>query len=239
MLFCLAAVFFAGLVRGFSGFALSALIMASIVVILPPIYLIPICFILEGVASMVMFRGGMRDASMPMVWGLVIGSSVGVPIGLYFTVTFPVETSKMVALIVVLLLAAAQLLRIRPKFLATKPGLYGSGLLAGIVTGLASVGGMIVALYVLASEAPAKTVRASLVMFLFIGMFTSIIYLLLYDMMNLVAVKRGLILAPPVVAGVLVGSWIFRPSLEQFYRKFCLTLLIVLACTGMLRLSLW
>ena len=35
--------FGAGMVRGFSGFALSALVMASAALILPPVQLIPIC----------------------------------------------------------------------------------------------------------------------------------------------------------------------------------------------------
>ena len=37
----------AGIVRGFSGFALSALIMASAIIILPPVELIPMLWWLE------------------------------------------------------------------------------------------------------------------------------------------------------------------------------------------------
>jgi hypothetical protein len=46
------------------------------------------------------------------------------------------------------------------------------------------------------------------------------------------------VFAPFVVAGVLVGSAIFRPSLEDTYKKFCLGLLIFLAFAGLLRLTL-
>jgi len=237
-LICTGAVFIAGLVRGFSGFALSALIMASVVIILPPVELIPVCYVLEGAASILMARSGIKDANMPVVWGLVVGTAVGVPIGLYATTTLPVETSKLIALAVIFTLAAAQLLRASPKFLATRPGLYASGLTAGIVTGLASVGGMVVALYVLAQNAPAKSMRASLVMYLFIGMFTSLIYLLAYGVMNYLAAMRGLLLVPPVIVGVLLGAWFFRPSLEIYYKRFCLGLLIALAFAGLLKLGL-
>jgi uncharacterized membrane protein YfcA len=122
--------------------------------------------------------------------------------------------------------------------LACTPGLYASGITAGIASGLAAVGGMVVALYVLAREAPVRTMRASLVVFLFIGMFTSIVYLLGFGVMNKLAITRGLLLAPLVAAGVLVGSAIFRPSLEATYKKFCLSLLIFLAIAGLLRLAL-
>ncbi|MGB7286817.1 MAG: sulfite exporter TauE/SafE family protein [Salaquimonas sp.] len=238
LLICIGVITIAGIVRGFSGFALSALIMAGLVVIIPPIHLIPVCFMLEAVASAIMVRGGMKDADMKIVWGLVIGSAIGTPIGLYATNTLPIETSKLVALCVLMALAIAQLMRLRFAFLATFAGLYISGLLAGIVSGLASIGGMVVALYVLSQDIAAKKIRASLVMFLFIGIVTSSIYLYLYDMLTILAVKRSLVFSPLVISGVLIGSWIFRPSLESFYKRFCLVLLIGLAGLSLIRIPL-
>ncbi|MGB0844119.1 MAG: TSUP family transporter [Alphaproteobacteria bacterium] len=236
LLICFGVVFLAGLVRGFAGFALSAIVMAGAVLILPPIELIPVTYMLEGAASILMFRGGLKSANMRVVKGLVIGSFIGVPIGLLATTTFPIEVSKLVALCVIMALAIAQLFRFAPKFLDTQPGLYGSGLVAGIATGLASVGGMVVALYVLASKSDPKTMRASLVVFLFVGMFTSLIYLVLYDVLTLISLKRGLVFTPPVLIGVVLGSALFRPSLIVFYRRFCLTLLLVLAAVGLINL---
>jgi len=198
-LICISFVFLAGLVRGFSGFALSAIVMAG---------------------------------------GLVIGSFVGVPIGLLATTTFPIEFSKLAALCLIMLLATAQLFRFAPKFLDTKLGLYGAGLTAGVATGLASVGGMVVALYVLASKADPKTMRASLIVFLMVSMVSSLIFLLAYDVMNMLALKRGLVFAPVVALGVVLGSLLFRPSLQVFYRQFCLTLLLALAGVGLVNL-LW
>ena len=236
MVLCAGVVFVAGMVRGFSGFALSAIVMASVALILPPIELIPICYVLEAVAGLIMFRGGLRDADMKIVWGLSIGTVIGFPVGLYATGVLPVETSKLLVLCIILGLAAALLLRASPKFLARTSGLYASGVTAGVVTGLAHVGGMVVALYVLAREAPARTVRASLVMYLFIGTFTTLMYLLGFGVMNKLAIIRALLLVPFVTAGVLVGGAMFRPSLEAAYKKFCLGLLIFLASAGLLRL---
>jgi len=234
---CVVVVFLAGMVRGFSGFALSALVMASLAIMIPPVELIAVCWFLEMSASLLMVRGGFKEADMKVVFGLVIGSAVGSPMGLYLTNTLPVATSKAIALIVVLILAAAQLLKLRPAFLATTPGLYFSGLLAGIATGLASVGGMIVALYVLARDAPARMMRASLVMFLFIGSMISFIYLYLYGMMISAVVARGLILALPCMAGVIAGKALFMPRLEGYYKPFCLVLLVFLAAIGLVRLA--
>lgn len=228
-----AAVFVAGLMRGFAGFGLSAILMASIVAIIPPVELIPVCFVLEGAASIAMFRGGMKDADMRVVWGLVIGSAIGMPIGLLATTTIDVGLSKLIALLIILTLTTAQLLALRPKFLATRAGLGASGITAGIATGLASVGGMVVALYVLAREHEASQMRASLIMFLAIGMVTSLVFLLLYDVMNQQAFVRGLILTPLVLLGISLGTVLFRPSLTHLYKRVCLLLLMTLCLVGL------
>jgi len=234
----LAVVLAAGMVRGFAGFGLSAVVMASITTIIPPVELIPVCFVLEGIAGVVTLRGGMKDADMKIVWGFVLGSMIGTPIGLLAITTVDADTSKLVALLVILFLTLAQVANVRPRFLATNPGLYGSGVVAGLAGGLASVGGMVVALYVLVSGKEPKVMRASLVMFLFIGMFTSLIFLLFYQVMTIQALWRALVFTPLLLIGVGLGTLLFRPSLVQFYKRACLLLLVALCLMGLARLLL-
>lgn len=228
----------AGIVRGFSGFALSAMVMATAVLLLPPVALIPVCWWLEVAASILMVRGGLADADKVTVLGLFGGSVIGVPLGLWATTTLPLETSKLIALALVVTLAALQLGKFTIPGLATRPGLYGAGVAAGLATGLAGIGGMVVALYVLAQDAPARVMRASLVIFLFLGSITSLVTFLLFGVMDATAVARGVLLAGPALIGVWIGQHLFRPSLEGYYRPFCLALLITLASAGLIRLGI-
>lgn len=232
-MFCLITVFVAGLVRGFAGFALSAIVVASMARTVPTVELIPMAYLLEGAASLVMLRGGVRDADMSIVWVLAIGSAVGVPLGLMATTSLPMETTRVVALCLILALATMQLFKITPRFVGTKAGLYGTGLFAGIATGLASVGGMVVALYVLASKIDPRSMRGALVMYLFVGMFTSLAWHLLYGIMDMRALMRGLVFIPPLLIGVFIGVQLFRPSLQGFYKRFCLVLLMCLSLAGL------
>ncbi len=231
-------VFLAGCVRGFAGFGLSAVAMAFLVLILSPVELIPVFYVLEGAASLAMFRGGLRDADMRQVWPLAIGSFIGVPIGLFATTSISPEISKLTAVLVILALTILQFSRRMPAALATMPGRYAVGATAGIVTGLASVGGMVVALYVLASQAKPKEIRAALTMFLFIGMFTSLTYLLLSGVMTQAAIIRGMVLTPLTLAGVFLGTIAFKPALQAFYRKFCLILLIGICLASLGRIAI-
>jgi len=230
-----AIAFAAGMVRGFSGFALSAMVMALAVLILPPIELIAICWWLEMTASVLMLRGGWRAADRRVAFGLIAGSAFGVPFGLGLTTSVAPGTSKIIALCVLIVLAVSQLAKVRLAFLATRPGLYGSGFTAGIVTGLAGVGGMVVALYVLAREAPAAQMRGSLVLFLFGGAVTSMVTLLAFGAMDGTAVWRGLVFAIPTACGVIAGQALFTPRLAEWYRPFCLSLLVALAGLSLAR----
>jgi|TARA_B110000259_G_scaffold157476_1_gene179396 uncharacterized membrane protein YfcA len=228
----------AGVVRGFSGFALSALVMASAALIIPPIQLIPICWWLEMTASLFMFRSVWQEANRKIAVGLAIGSTLGMPFGLALTMAIATELSKLLALGVIIALAALQLARVRIPFSVRNWGLYGSGWVAGVVSGVAGVGGMVVALFILSQKAQPRQMRASLVLFLFLSSVTTIISLWYFGVMDQVAIKRGLVMALPAGLGVVLGKLLFMPKWEYLYKPFCLTLLIVLAITGIIRVIL-
>ncbi|NVK31342.1 MAG: sulfite exporter TauE/SafE family protein, partial [Gammaproteobacteria bacterium] len=68
-------VLVAGVVRGFSGFALSAVTMVLGVAILSPLELIPICFWLEVGASIMMLKQGWAQAQRHTVTILALTSA--------------------------------------------------------------------------------------------------------------------------------------------------------------------
>jgi len=182
-----------------------------------------------------MLRGGISDANMPVVWILSIGSILGIPIGLLATVILPVETSRIIALILILFISLLQLFKLTPGILSSKPTLYATGIIAGIASGIAAVGGMVIALYVLASGESAKSMRGAIVMFLFIGLFTSMIWYLIYGIMDVRAALRGAVFTPILLVGIFIGFRLFSPTLQKFYKQFCLVLLILISLIGLFR----
>lgn len=231
----LIAAFAAGLVRGFTGFGLSAVMMAGVVSLIPPIQLIPVTYFLEAAASLFLVRKGVENADMKIVWGLAIFSFLGWPLGLYLTVSVEPGVSKIAALLLILGLTLLQLLQVKAAFLGRPSGVYASGFLAGIASGIASVGGMVIALFVLSRDAAPKEMRGSLIMYLFIGLFTSMIILLMYQVMSWLAFQRAIVFIPPMLLGLLFGAMLFRPSMVPFYKRLCLGLLIVLCLVGIVR----
>ena len=110
-----------------------------------------------------------------------------------------------------------------------------TGIFSGFVTGLASIGGLVIALYTLALQMPPKNMRGTLIVIIFIGGALTFLWQLLYGMITPLALTRFAAFAPPMLAGVLLGRAFFKPEYERHYRPFCLTLLIGLAIFGLLK----
>ncbi len=231
-------MFCAAIVRGFAGFAQSALVMATTATVVPPVELIPMLWFQEMAASLVMARGGWRDADRGTTALLVAGNWTGWPVGLALTTALPTSSSSLTALVIILALAVLQLVRLRIPGLHTRLGTLVSGFVAGIASGLAHVGGMVVALFVLSQDGAARSMRGTLVLYLFIGSFGSLIYLAVFGVMTQTALIRGIFLIPVTLIGVWLGTQAFSPRWEPYYRPFCLCLLIGLAAFGLLRLAL-
>ncbi|MEM9585082.1 MAG: sulfite exporter TauE/SafE family protein [Pseudomonadota bacterium] len=230
-----AIVFVAAMVRGFSGFGLSAVVMASALFILPPLALIPMLWFLEMAGSLAMFKGGIADADRPTAKGLIIGSAFGLPIGLLINMQLATNTSKALALSILIVLAISQLAKVKLPSLATRLGTYGTGLGAGIITGFAGAGGMLIALYTLARDLPARTIRGTLSIYLLGAGILGLITHLAIGTMDQTAIARGLFFIIPTLLGLYAGRALFIPRLERYYKPFCLTLLLGLASLGLIR----
>ncbi|MDK3074056.1 sulfite exporter TauE/SafE family protein [Sedimentitalea sp. JM2-8] len=232
------ACFLAGAVRGFAGFGLSALAMAMLAAFIPPIQLIPAFWFLEMSASLILMKGGWADADRPAALILILSAGIGLPIGLSVSLSLDPTLSKTAALAVLIVLALMQVSRLRLPVLATRPGTVATGLSAGFITGIAGVGGMLIALYALARDIPARRMRGTLNIYLLGGGVIGLVVHLLIGTMTAQAATRGLALILPTLAGVFVGQALFTPRWERWYRPACLFLLIGLAASGLLRLVL-
>lgn len=237
LLYCLAAVFIAGLVRGFSGFALSALIVASTVWIMPPVELLPLNYMLEFVAGLAMLRSGARDADWRIAKYLVIGSAIGLPAGLWWLTSLPAETTKLMALSVVLVLSIALLAKVRPRGLERTGAVFGAGIVSGIVSGIAGVGGMVIVIFNFAVGQPPKKIRGTVVLYLLGSLVVSLFLYLAFGLFTKTALIRFGLLVGPAMAGVFIGTRFFSPESEKYYRVFCLGLLIALSLVGIFTLA--
>lgn len=229
------AAFAAAAVRGYTGFGLSALIVASLSMILAPVEIVPCVVLLEIAASMAMLPGLWRQVDWPGLGRLLAGALVGTPPGVALLAYLP--AAPMRAGISAAVLAASLglwrgLTLGRPARGAETVALGG---LSGFVNGSTSVGGLPVVLYFLATETAAARARASLVAYLLAVGLVTVAAGIYHGLFTAEVLIRTAAFAPPVLLGLALGQRRFLATRPDSFRRFTLVLLMALALAGLAR----
>jgi uncharacterized membrane protein YfcA len=222
-------VFLAAIVRGYSGFGFSLLAITALSLIYEPARVIPSIFLLEIAASLHLLPGLWRDIHWRSVALLLVGTTLGTPLGVYVLAHVPAAPMK-VALAGFVIVAA--ILLWRGFALATMPNRTATlaiGATAGAANGAFGIGGPPVILFYFASPAGHAVSRASLVVYFLL---TDIIGLGFLGRQGLVGYGNLIlasILLPTLLAGVWFGARRFKTADPARFRRWVLIILGVLA----------
>ncbi len=236
--FAVLVVVVAGLVRGFSGFGMSAIMVLALALILPPARVVPVAMLMEIAASLRMLPGTWRHVHWRLAGWLLLGSAVGTPIGAYLLVNLPVPVMR--AVLSVFVLGICILLWRGFRFPGHPRSEWGLavGLFSGTANGAASFGGQPNALFLLSTPLTPATIRATLV---FIAFCTDVYGTGIYHLNGLldseILWRAGLFLVPMAI-GIGVGQRAFNAAKPETYRRLAIALLSALAVAGLLRVAL-
>jgi uncharacterized membrane protein YfcA len=234
-------VFGAGAVRGFAGFGFSALCVAGMSLYLPPAQVVPPVFMLEVLASLSLLRGAWKHVDWRWLGWLVAGNALCIPLGVAL-LAFVAET-PLRALIGCLLLAAALLLRSGWQ-LGVAPGSglrLATGLVSGLVNGVAAIGGIAVAVMLSAAPIAPAAMRATMIyLFLFTDLYALAWAAVLPaqdagPLLGAASLSLALWLAPAMLAGIWIGQRRFASVSPQRFRRGVLNLLAGIAAVAVLR----
>jgi uncharacterized membrane protein YfcA len=222
-------VFLAAIVRGYSGFGFSLLVITALSLLMPPATIIPSMFMLEIAASLHLLPAIWKDIHWRTLAPLIIGCAIGTPLGVWFLANVPAPPMQ-VALALFVLTAVCFLWW--GFVLKAMPGTVASGAVgaaSGLANGAFGIGGPPAILFYFASPAGNVAGRASL-----------IAYFLMTDVIGLTFLSReGLITRPTLymatifLPALILGNWIgargFKRTDPATFRKGVLILLAVLA----------
>ena len=167
------AVFVAAFVRGYAGFGLSAIILAVMTLRFPPAAIVPLTILMEILASIGQGRKIRHAVDWRLLWALLGGSLIASPVGVQLLRVVDAEPMRLTALIVMGLASFLMMIGKGLSLALTTRTALGIGLVAGLVNGAISLGGMVIALFFVASGTRPETIRATFIAYFFLAQFTS------------------------------------------------------------------
>jgi len=246
---CLGIVmsFAAGVVRGFSGFGYSALVVAGLAPFVLPGPLVIAMLMLEMAASAGAVRHVMPDVHRPWHTALLIGNAVFVPVGLAGLAWLDPAIARVALSALVLAGAAGVRLTLERRLTPTRGLRHVTGAASGLLNGFAASGGIVAALLMTATGLPARTLRATMISVL---LWISAYALLCSAMaawasqpalLGAQAVGWALLLWPTMVLGIRAGDRAFVRTRSDRQAVIVLNVLIAVAlcalATALLRLA--
>ena len=116
VLYAIGVALFAGFVRGFSGFGLSAFIVAGMSLWISPQSIVPAAMMLEIVASISLLRSVWPHVSWRWIWPLVAGYAISVPLGVWCLAILPELPLRLAVSTIILVMALTLLSGFRPSW---------------------------------------------------------------------------------------------------------------------------
>jgi uncharacterized membrane protein YfcA len=236
LVWLIAAVFVAGIVRGFSGFGTAMVYLPVAAQFVSPIWAITTMVIFDMFGPLPLVPRAVRDGNVRDSFRLAAGMIVAVPIGITALSLMPAEVFRYVASGAIMFLLVLLVGGVRYRGKLTKPLIYFTGGLGGLFGGSVGMAGPPVIMLYMASDQPTKVIRANILIYLLLTDFIMLAVFHGYGFLNWTPVFIGLLLLVPYAIAGIIGSWIFDPEKEKLFRWVAYS---IIGCSAVYGLPFW
>ena len=231
-LIILFVVFIASIIRGFNGFGFSATCMSLLSFILPAIEIVPIILILEVMVSIFMFPYIWKNIDWIFVFQILIGISIGSPLGLYLLKFLSPDVTHLSICGIIIFFVILQLQGYSNKKINILPIKFLAGGVSGLINGLGTLGGMPISLFLLITKVKPIVIRGSLAAIFFIADAYVLNLSFYVGIVEPLVFYRVIPLILVLPLGIFIGNKFFVKSREETYRKFVFYFLIIISIFG-------
>jgi len=229
-------VFIASIIRGFNGFGFSATCISGFSFILPAIEIVPIILILEVFISVFMIPYVWNKIDWNFVFKLLIGITLGSPIGLYLLKYLSPDATHLYVCLIIIFFSLLLMKGYSNKNINNDLSKILTGVISGTLNGLTTLGGMPVALFLLITSIQPSVIRGSLAALFFLTDIYAFILSYFGGIVDMITIYRTISLIIVLPLGVFIGNKFFIKSKEQLYRKVVFYFLIIISIIGILRI---
>lgn len=228
-------VFFAGIVRGYSGFGFAVISVIGLNLFLLPVVSVPVVLGLDFICSISLFREAIKHAHMETFRALVAGCLVGIPIGLLLLFLLPAAWLKLAICVFVTVLVMLLMRKAKPVQKDTMRRKLITGVASGIGNSSASIGGPMVLYYILSSSLDVRTQRATMILFFIVSEAIALIGLGVSQSSNDDVYLYIAYLLIPTLIGVKIGQFFFHRHPPKSFKTLSLPLMIIVAVIGFIK----
>ena len=225
--------FVAAMARGFSGFGGALIFIPIASAILGPKTAVPLILIIDGVLSWGLVPSAWPLGDKREIGLMVLGALMGVPAGTWLLASIDPLVIRWCIVVsagtMLILLTSGWRYHGKP----TAPATVGVGMMSGVFTGAAQVGGPPLVAYWLGGVIPAATARANLVLFFAVSTVISVASYVAGDLLTGSAFRLALAVGPAYGFGLFTGSRLFGRASELTFRRICCGLIAVAVFLGL------
>ena len=234
----LAMVFFAGLLRGYTGFGFSIAAVPLLSLIMPPAAAVPVVVMLQFLVSLNGLPEAIRLVDRASIGFMALGAAAGTPLGVLVLRRLDPDLVRLAIATLVGLAVAVLGCGFRFRLTPSGPKLLLIGLASGLSNGVAGMPGPPVIAFYLASPFASHVARASMVVFFLLTAALAVASLAPTGLLTgrvLLPVLLGL---PLVLAGSWLGGFLFRRTDGSRFRPVALVVLGTVAAMAAIRAAL-
>lgn len=224
----------AAYVRGYSGFGFSAIFIAFAALITNPLPLIPVVFSCEIIMTALQAHGIRGHIDWRRVGALLLGAAIALPFAISVILSVGDQTARLAVSATVFTMSLILLTGWTIQRRIPLAGFTGVGIVSGMCNA-AGIGGLPVAAFLTAQPIAAPVFRA-----------TMIVYLTGLDLITMPLMWHGGLVTwdtaigagcafPFLGLGIWLGSRKFNAASPQGFRKFAISILMILSALGLIR----
>lgn len=229
----LAILLVAGMLRGFVGFGAALVIIPVVSLLYSPKEAVALHAVIEIPALFWLVPIAVRHADGKLVWPLIAGLAIMMPVGSWFLAYIDPEIMKLAIAIVVLALVALIASNWRYRGQIGKPVAFTTGAVSGVIQGAAGVGGPPIVAVLLSRPDPPDVIRGNIlaamaaIHVIAIGVYSA------YGFFTKEIIVLGILFSPPFILAISLGARHYDKGGSSYYRRAALT---VLACVALVSL---
>lgn len=228
LIFGMITFFASALLQGLSGFGFSILAVPLITLVLSPKVTVPILLIYSMIINIAVIYSSRKHLDFSRIWILLIFGIIGIPIGTKLLLIVNEDLLKLFIGLLILGFGLLLLKGFRKSFKNEKLSMIPIGIVSGILGGSISISGPPLIIFLSNQNVDKQTFRASLALYFFLlNIFTLPVYI--YNgLITSEVISYSLKFSPGLIIGVILGNLFSHKIKEEHFKKFTLSLLIIL-----------